>query len=225
MGEQVTDAGADMRASMSRWLFEDRRAAGGELAGKLKKYKGGSVVYALPRGGVETAAEVASALGVPLDLLIARKIGHPNNPEYAIGAVTETGPPIWNPLEKAALDPLWLQQAEVKERTEAKRRRQKYLGDRQPVPVKGKTAIIIDDGIATGLTMRAAVQELKQQKPKQIIVAVPVAPPDTIDMLNEEVNDVITLVDPYEFRGAVGAHYAHFPQLEDQNVIDLIERN
>src|SRR5947209_3955504 len=103
---------------MSDWLFKDRRTAGHQLAQKLSGTKN-AIIYALPRGGVETAADVAKALNAPLDLLIARKIGHPGNPEYAIGAVTETGPVIWNQAEKSLLDPRWLKQAEVEQRQEA----------------------------------------------------------------------------------------------------------
>ncbi len=207
---------------MTRTVFADRREAGRELGRKLLKYKNNATVYALPRGGVETAVEVARQLNAPLDLLIARKIGHPSWPEYAVGAVTETGPVIWNKAEKMSLDRLWLQQAEAEERSEAKRRRQKYLAGRKPVSASGKTAILVDDGIATGLTMRAAVGEIKKQRPAKIIVAVPVAPQDTIDTLLEEVDDVVILIDPNEFLSAVGAHYENFPQLSDQDVADLL---
>jgi predicted phosphoribosyltransferase len=207
---------------VTRTVFADRREAGRELGRKLLKYKNNATVYALPRGGVETAVEVARQLNAPLDLLIARKIGHPSWPEYAVGAVTETGPVIWNKAEKMSLDRLWLQQAEAEERSEAKRRRQKYLAGRKPVSASGKTAILVDDGIATGLTMRAAVGEIKKQRPAKIIVAVPVAPQDTIDTLLEEVDDVVILIDPNEFLSAVGAHYENFPQLSDQDVADLL---
>jgi putative phosphoribosyl transferase len=208
---------------MARTIFIDRSEAGRELAQRLHRYRRSAVVLALPRGGVETAFEIAHALDAPLDLLIARKIGHPSWPEYAIGAVTETGPAIWNEAEKAALDPAWLKQAEAAERAEAKRRRQRYLAGRQPVPVADKTAIVVDDGIATGLTMQAAIRQLKQRQPRRIIVAVPVAPPDTVDELLETVDDVVTLVNPNDFRSAVGSHYENFPQLDDADVTRLLE--
>jgi len=194
------------------------------LAETLEKYRRAAVVFALPRGGVETAAEVALGLDAPLGLIIARKIGHPSSPEYAVGAVTETGPAVWNEAERASLDDTWAKQAEAAERSEAKRRRELYLQGRKPVSAKGKTAIIVDDGIATGLTMQAAVQEVKKQNPKQIIVAVPVAPQDSIDTLMEDADEIIVLDNPADFRGAVAAHYENFPQLNDDGVIDLLER-
>lgn len=202
--------------------FTDRAEAGRLLAAELRKYGDGAVVYALPRGGVETAAEVAHALDAPLDLIIARKIGHPFSPEYAVGAVTETGPLVWNEAERAGLDDIWAKQAEATERAEAKRRRQLYLEDRKPISAAGKTAILVDDGIATGLTMQAAVQDIKNQQPEKIIVAVPVAPQDSIDALAEAVDEVIVLDDPNNFLGAVGPHYEHFPQLTDQEVVDFL---
>jgi predicted phosphoribosyltransferase len=180
-------------------------------------------VFALPRGGVETAVEIANKLEVPLDLLISRKIGHPGNPEYAIGAVTATGPVYWNEAEIISLDDLWCKQAETKEREEAKRRYIAYLADRVRYSAKNKTIIVVDDGIATGLTMQAAVNELLTQKPSRIIVAVPVAPLDAIDRLLEKVDDVVVLINPNKFLGAVGAHYTNFPQLTDEDVINLLE--
>lgn len=204
--------------------FADRSDAGKLLAGRLEKYRSEAVIFALPRGGVETAAEIALALDAPLGLVIARKIGHPSAPEYAVGAVTETGPAVWNEAERASLDDTWAQQAEAAERSEAKRRRELYLQGRQPVSAANKTAIVVDDGIATGLTMQAAMQELKKQEPKQIIVAVPVAPQDSIDLLMEDANEIVVLDNPEDFLGAVAAHYENFPQLNDDEVIDILER-
>ena len=208
---------------MTDITFLDRHEAGMLLAKKLSDYKNDSVVFALPRGGVETAVEVAHELEAPLDLLISRKIGHPDSPEYAIGAVTETGPAYWNESEKASLDDLWRKQAEAKERVEAKRRYIIYLTGRDRYSAKGKTAIVVDDGIATGLTMRAAVDELLKQEPAKIVVAVPVAPLDAIDMLLEKVDDVVVLIKPNRFLGAIGAHYSDFPQLSDDDVISLLD--
>lgn len=202
--------------------FEDRRAAGHQLAKRLKQYGGTAVVLALPRGGVETAVEVAKKLKAPLDLVIARKIGHPGNPEYAVGAVTETGPVIWNKLERATLDKKWLKEAAKAERAEAKRRRQQYMNGRDPVVLDGKTAILVDDGLATGLTMRAAVSEARKQKPASIIVAVPVGSREAVETLSKKADEVITLIDPDYFFGAVGGHYESFPQLTDEDVIELL---
>ena len=207
---------------MAKTQFIDRRKAGRELADRLAQYKDQAVVLALPRGGVETAVEVAEELEVPLDLVIARKIGHPGNPEYAIGAVTEAGPAIWNEIEYDNLEEVWRKQAEQEQRREARRRRDEYLADREPVRLKGKTVIIVDDGIATGLTMQAAIGEIRRQNPGKIVVAVPVAPRDVAEELAEQVNDVIVLIDPDDFSGAVGAHYENFPQLEDEDVLNLL---
>jgi len=203
--------------------FADRREAGRALAEKLRAYRGGAVVYALPRGGIETGVEVARALDVPLGIIIARKIGHPMSPEYAVCAVTETGPMLCNEYERVNLDPLWLSQAESAERTEAKRRRKVYLSGRAPVAVNGKTAIVVDDGIATGLTMQAAVAELRSQGPSKLIVAVPAAPRDAVDALLENADEVIVLNDPDTYLGAVGAYYDWFPQLSDEEVTALLD--
>lgn len=202
--------------------FSDRREAGQLLADKLQSYGKYAVVFALPRGGVEIGVEVSAELGTPLELVIARKIGHPLNPEYAIGAVTESGPVIWNEAETAALDKLWLEQQEAEQRAEARRRREKYLAGHQPISAIGKTAIVVDDGIATGLTMRAAVDEIKQHKPSKIVVAVPCAPRDAVEELRESVDDVIVLTNPDTFVGAVGSYYEHFPQLDDEDVLALL---
>ena len=203
--------------------FADRREAGRELAESLQQYAGNAVVFALPRGGVETAVEVAHELDAPLGLIIARKVGHPMNPEYAACAVTETGPLVCNEAERAALDPLWLKQAEQSEREEARRRRELYMDDRPPVEVKGKVAIVVDDGIATGLTMRAAVADLRNQQPDKLVVAVPVAPSEVMSELLELADEVVVLADPDEYLGAISMYYDSFPQLTDDVVIDLLD--
>ena len=204
--------------------FADRAEAGKLLAAELKKYRDDAVVYALPRGGVETGAQIAQALDVPMDLLIARKIGHPFDPEYAIGAVTEKGPAVWNEDEHKRMNDTWAAQAEDTERTEAKRRRQRYMGGRKALAATGKTAIIVDDGIATGLTMQAAVREVKKQRPKQIMIATPVADERAVNTLLEEVDSVVMLENPETFLGAIGPYYRSFPQLSDEDVIDILER-
>lgn len=204
--------------------FTNRAEAGKILAGELKKYGGEVVVYGLPRGGVETAAEVALALDAPLELIVARKIGHPADPEYAVGAVTETGPVVWNEAERAGLGDLWTQQTEARERTEAKRYRERYVPKHKSVPAANKTAILVDDGIATGLTMQAAIEVVRTKKPRRIIVAVPCAPNDTISDLMEHTDEVLVLTDPDEYLGSVGAYYEQFPQLADEEVVDILER-
>lgn len=204
--------------------FIDRTEAGELLAAKLQKFvTDNTVIYALPRGGVETAAAAARLLDVPLDLIIARKIGHPASPEYAIGAVTETGPAVWNEAERTSVDRTWLRQAEATERSEAKRRRQVYLAGRKPISASGKVAVLVDDGIATGYTMQAAVAAIIKQRPTKVIVAVPCAPRETINsLLDQGIDDCIVLTDPDAYLGAVSPYYANFPQLSDKEVIDLL---
>jgi putative phosphoribosyl transferase len=206
--------------------FTDREQAGKKLADALERFRGTpAVVYGLPRGGVATAAEVARGLGAPLDLLIPRKIGHPVSPEYAVAAVTETGPLVSNETEVAALDPAWLAHAEERERAEARRRRETYVGTKPPADVRGKTAIVVDDGIATGLTMRAAIGDLRKHGPKRIVVAAPVAPADTIETLRRDADDVVVLHVPPGMFGAVGAYYDAFPQLTDETVTALLQHS
>lgn len=181
-----------------------------------------AVVYALPRGGVPVALEVAKALDAPLDLVIPRKVGHPASPEYAIAAVTESGEIVRNESEVAALDPDWFERAVAEEREEATRRRERYLAGRKPIPAEGKTAIVVDDGIATGLTMRAAVRAIRKQKPARLIVAIPVAPDEVIEQLTKEVDEVIVAVQPRPFLGAIGAYYRDFEQTADSEVIQAL---
>lgn len=203
--------------------FADRREAGRELTESLRQYAGNAVVFALPRGGVETAVEVAHELDAPLGLVIARKIGHPMNPEFAACAVTETGPLVCSEAERAGLDPLWLSQAEQSEREEAKRRRELYLADRHPVEAKGKVVIVVDDGIATGLTVRAAVAELRDQQPSKLVVAAPVASSEIVSELLEVADEVVVLTGLDDFLGSISVYYDSFPQLTDDEVIDLLD--
>jgi predicted phosphoribosyltransferase len=182
------------------------------------------VVYPLPRGGVVLGVEIACYLQMPLDLIIPRKIGHPRNSEYAIGAVTETGELICNEREVARVDPHWLEQRVVQERQEARRRRERYLGGRKPLAVAGKLAILVDVGIATGLTVRAARGEVKRRRPAGVVVAIPVAPKDTADTLAQEVDAVVGLEITDCYWGAVGAYYERFAQVTDDEVINRLQR-
>ncbi len=206
-------------------MFKDRHDAGRQLAKRLEHYRGThAVVLALPRGGVILGYEVAKALGAPLDILVPRKIGHPLHPEYAIGAVDEKGTRILSEMEAATLDPKWLEAETERQQKEAKRRVSTYRGTKAGATIKGKIVILIDDGIATGLTMRLAVRSVKAQTPQKIIVAVPVAPSESIAELKAEGADaVIVLEPPQRFAGAVGAHYLHFDQVEDEEVILLLQ--
>lgn len=208
--------------------FYDRKDAGQKL-GKLlaKKYAGKNcVVYALPRGGVVTGVEIARTLHAPLDLIITRKIGHPYEPEYAIAATAENGHMVGNEQELKAVDKTWLRQTVKKEQQEAKRRRKKYLGNKKPIPVEGKIAILVDDGIATGLTIRVAVLELKHRHPKQIVIAVPIASKTIADAIKQEADEFIALDIPsdQEFLGAIGAYYQEFLPVEDDEVTTLMKK-
>lgn len=204
--------------------FRDRIEAGQQLAQALEKYRHQpGIVYPLPRGGVVLGAIIAPALGMPLDLVIPRKIGHPRNAEYAIGAVTETGVLVPNEWEIAQVDPAWLARQEMLERQEAKRRRERYLGDRAPLPADGKIAILVDDGVATGLTLRAAIRDIQLRRPAHIVVAVPVAPLDIAEQLAALVDDVVGLEITGHYRGAVGAYYNEFYQVSDEEVMTLLQ--
>lgn len=197
------------------------------LAKALKKYKGKDVVvYALPRGGVVVGVEIARELHAPLDLVIARKIGHPYQPEYAIAAIAEKGHIVGVQKELKAVDQEWLQEEIERQRKEARRRREKYLQGKSEIPVDGKIAILVDDGIATGLTMRAGIMELKHRHPKEIVVAVPVVPKTTADIIKKEAQgELVALEIPSDdaFQGAVGAYYDEFFPVEDDEVISILK--
>ncbi|MBU6323290.1 phosphoribosyl transferase [Patescibacteria group bacterium] len=203
--------------------FSDRRDAGVRLAKALARYDSeDAVVYALPRGGVVVADEVAAQLELPLSLIIPRKIGHPENEEYAVCAVTEDGELVCNEEESSRLDPKWLSAARRRAQAEARRRRAAYGGAR--IPATGKIAILVDDGVATGLTMRAAIRALRRELPNEVIVAAPVAPHEVVEYLKAEADDVVVLDDSEPFLGAVGAYYDSFPQVSDGEVVEIMHR-
>lgn len=205
-------------------MFEDREEAGRQLAKRLEQYRGkNAVVLALPRGGVVVGYEIAKALKLPLDIVVTGKIGHPENPEYAICAVDEKGMLLCNEAEKKLISQKWLGEEVERQRKEALRRLKLYKGENKTLNIKGKTAIITDDGIATGLTMRLAVMAVKAQKPEHIIVAVPVAPGEIAEELKREIDELIVLLPPEKFAGAVGAHYNKFEQVTDEEVIKLFK--
>lgn len=204
-------------------MWRDRAEAGQELAKVLKKYKDKEViVYGLPRGGVVVAAEVAHGLNAPLDLIIARKIGHPSFEEYAIAAVTQDGEAVVNESEVASVDKWWFEKALKEQVAEAKRRSALYLAGRKHVPLKGKIAIVVDDGIATGLTLKAAIKSLKVHQPAKIVVAVPVAPDDMLAEIKNEVDEMVVLHQEKNYFGGVGGFYQYFDQVEDNEVIDIL---
>jgi len=204
-------------------VFADRVQAGQALARELAKLGlSAPIVLALPRGGVPVAAEVARELGAPLDLLLVRKIGVPWQPELAVAAVVD-GPDnelvIDEDTRAATGVGRGYIEAKAKEQIqEIERRRRLYLGDRVPLPVEKRTVIVVDDGIATGTSMRAALKAVRRRNPAALVLAVPVAPPDTIEALRGEVDRIVCLVQPEPFY-AVGAHYDDFHQIEDDEVM------
>ena len=206
--------------------FKDRTEAGKRLAAALKRYRDAdSVVLALPRGGVPVAAEVAAALGAPLDLIIVRKIGVPFQPELAMGAVVDGDPPTIvrndDVIETIAVSAEAFDDAVRKEQAEIVRRRNRYLAGRAPVAVAGRTAIVVDDGVATGATTRAALLATRRRKPERLVLAVPVAPADTLKELAGAVDDLVCL-ETHAYFGAIGAYYADFRQVDDETVIALL---
>lgn len=208
--------------------FRDRSDAGRRLATALSSYKDRHpVVLALPRGGVPVAAEVAAALDAPLDLILVRKIGVPAQPELAMGAVVDGTAPIVvrneEVIELSGTTSDEFDAACARELAEIERRRQLYIGDRARAEIAGQVVIIIDDGIATGATTRAALQAIRNRKPKELVLAVPVAPPDTITRLRGEVDALICLETP-ELFGAIGYFYRDFRQVSDQEVVAILER-
>ena len=197
--------------------FKDRRDAGRKLARALSKYKDQQpVIFALPRGGVPGAAEAAALLNAPLDLILVRKIGVPFQPELAMGAVANGGAPIIvrndDVIRLAGIDEAKFKIICDTELAEIERRRERYLGGRERADVSGRTAIVIDDGVATGATTRAALQAIRMRNPKRLVLAVPVAPTDNIRALRAGADDVICLED-HEFFGAIGAYYNDFSQV------------
>ena len=209
-------------------LFADRKDAGRKLAAALASFKGQDcLVLALPRGGVPVAAEVALALHAPLDILLVRKIGAPHQPEFAIGAVIGGGAPVIvrNP-ELIRLSGTTEKQFEMicsQQLNEIERRRNLYLRGRLPMNPKDRVTIIIDDGIATGATMRAALYATRMRHPKKLVLATPVAAADTLESLGGEVDEVVCLGSPEDF-GAVGRFYADFEQTTDEEVVATLAR-
>lgn len=207
-------------------VFKNRHDAGKRLCKLLTKYQGQEiVVYAIPRGGVVVAEPLTDYLSAPLDLLLCHKIGHPYQPEYAIAAISESGHVIGNNQEILSTDQKWFQSEKKRQIEEMKRKRKAYLKEREPIPLQSKIAVIVDDGIATGLTMQIGVKELRGRCPAKIIVAVPVAPKGTANLLRSVADEFIAIEEPDDnsFLGAVGAYYDEFFQVEDNEVIEILD--
>jgi predicted phosphoribosyltransferase len=208
----------------NRVIFRNRVEAGRRLTRLLEKYRDQDVVvYALPRGGVPVAKEIAQALDCPLDLIIIRKIGHPGNPEYALAAVAEDGLLVVNREELARVDQQWFEAEKARQIQEAKRRRELYLQGRKPVTAAGKIAILVDDGIATGSTMLVAVKKVRREKPAKVVVAVAVSPKETAQRFAQEVDEFVAVTIPEIFWGAIGYYYEDFSQVSDEEVLALLK--
>ena len=214
-------------------MFRDRVDAGQQLGRRLAAMLGdrepdqpAPLVLGLPRGGVVVAAEVARSLHAPLDVFVVRKIGAPWQPELAIGAVADVGgrpESVVNHdvLEAVGVDDAYLQKALTTEHDEALRRLRLFRGDRPPPPIAGRVVIVVDDGIATGATVRAALQVIRRQSPRRLILAVPVAPSDALLELERDVDSVLCLSTPVMF-SSVGRYYERFEQTSDDEVIELL---
>ncbi len=208
-------------------IFGDRVDAGRRLAEKLRAYahRDDVMVLGIPRGGVPVAFEVATALRAPLDVFLSRKLGVPGQEELAFGAVATGGVRV---LDQELIEGVGISQRQIEEitrkvRAELERRERVFRGDRPPLYLQGKIAILIDDGIATGSSMRAAINALRQHRPARVVVAIPVAPLSTCHRLRTEVDELISVLMPESFY-AIGQFYADFSQVTDEEVTDLIRR-
>jgi putative phosphoribosyl transferase len=211
-----------------RMPFRNRAEAGRRLAMALSSFRGQAVVVlALPRGGVPVAAEVAEALDAPLDLVLVRKIGAPGREELAMGAVADAGAPITvrnaDVIAMLGIDEAIFDAARRRQLVEIERRRAAYLGEVRPLDLHGRVAIVVDDGVATGATTRAALRAVRALKPSQLVLAVPVAASDSLIELNDEADAVVCLEDYPNF-GAIGFYYADFNQVSDEEVIEILTR-
>lgn len=209
-------------------VFTNRAEAGQRLAGALARYRGkDAVVLALPRGGVPVAARIAESLAAPLDLVLVRKIGVPFQEELAMGAVAEAGEPVTvrneDVIAAAGIDEATFEAVRTRQLAEIGRRRAAYLEGRPPAEVKGRVAIVVDDGVATGATTRAALRAVRARGPAELVLAVPVAPPETLRALRSEADEVICLERP-AFMGAIGFYYLDFRQVEDAEVVETLRR-
>lgn len=207
-------------------VYPNREVAGRMLAGRLMSYaKSDVVVLGIPRGGLPVAREVAHALGAPLDVIVARKLGAPGQPELGIGAVVDGDQPraIFNQeiIEHLGVSEKYIEAEIARQLKEVNRRESSYRGGRAKTPLAGKTVILVDDGIATGSSMRAALRGVRRQKPERLILAVPVAPADTIETLRGEADEIVCLETPEDFF-AVGQFYRDFHQISDDEVKSIL---
>lgn len=209
-------------------MFRDRIDAGQKLAQKLEEYKSlpNIVILGLPRGGLPVASIIAQYLGAPLDIIITRKIGHPYNDEFALGAISEYGSSVFGE-DLNEIDPEWVRNEVKNEEREIKRRKKLYLGNKKRVDLKNKIVIVVDDGAATGLTLIAALRGIREMYAEKIIAAVPVIPTSTAREVKKYVDEIVTLQRPGDetFYGSVGAYYENFTQVEDAEVKRILKHN
>lgn len=212
---------------MNGALYEDRREGGRRLAEKLGRYAEDPkvIVLGLPRGGVPVAYEVAEALDAPLDIFLVRKLGVPSQSELAMGAIASGGVRVLNQdvISGYGISEQAVEDVAEREREELERRQRTYRGDRPAPHVEGRTVILVDDGLATGASMKAAVDALKARNPARVVVAVPVAPPETCEAFQDEVDEVVCAATPRPFLG-VGAWYRVFAQTTDAEVQELLDK-
>jgi len=211
--------------SRAEILFEDRVDAGRQLAERLAPYaEERPVVFALPRGGVPVGAEVSRSLGVPLEVIVSRKLGAPGQPEFGIGAVAPSGVRVLNERAVRALgiEEDYLEMISARELAEAERRLKLFRGDRPYPDLERRTAILVDDGLATGVTARAALLALRRMNPRRLVLAVPVCALQTAELLRPEADDLICLLAPANLE-AVGLWYRNFEQTSDEEVVRLLE--
>ena len=209
-------------------MFANRSAAGRELSRRLQHLRTEQpIVLALPRGGVPVGFEIAEALDAPLEIVLVRKIGAPGQPELALGAIVDGEAAqvlIDDDLAAAlAVDAAYIEYETRRQLAEIERRREVYLGDRPPAPIAGRVVIVVDDGIATGSTVRVALRAVRRAGAGSVVLAVPVAPREALDLLRPEVDEIVCLATPSPFL-AVGAHYQQFAQLADEDVVSLLQR-
>jgi putative phosphoribosyl transferase len=206
--------------------FEDRRDAGRKLAGKLTRFGGERcVVFGLPRGGVPVAYEISRSLGAPLDVFVSRKLGAPGQPEFGIGAVAAGGVRVLSTdvVRRLGIPDEYIERITAREFAEVNRRLRYFRGGRPEPPVEGRTAVLVDDGLATGVTARAAVEALRQRRPGRLILAAPVCAAQTAGLFESKVDELVCLSLPSDL-GAIGLWYKNFEQTEDEEVVQLLEK-